>query len=189
MRAMLGVALLFVLGCHQSGLPAAGGAAGPFDLAMSAPVGRGMADFAAAPLDLASSCHYATPNASTSLAGYALGYGWVGNGDGGGESFCGGPPEIAIIKLQDSDTYNDESPQRTSIAATLPLTLGPQAVTVYTTIGGERTAAGTLDVTAFTHTSDGIGIESVNGSIDAPTLQLSGSFAADHCHALDVICI
>jgi len=190
MRATFGVGLLFVVGCHHSGLPATGGVAPTLDLAMvSQSVDAGTVDFASPPFDLASHCHYAAPNATTALAGRDLPYAWVGNGDGGGEPGCGGPPEICFIELGDGDTWNYSSKMRTWIAAKLPITLGPQKVSVYTVIGGERMADGTLDVTSFTHTADGVGIDSMQGSIESPSLALSGSFAAEHCRDLDVTCI
>jgi hypothetical protein len=167
MRATFAVAVLFMLGCHQSGLPSVDG---------------GTADLASPPSHLASTCRYTMPNASTTLAGHALAYSWVAN------TICEGPPIVASIGLQDGDTFNYDSPQ-TWIDAKLPLTLGPQAVTVHTGLGGERMADGTLDVTSFTHTEDGIGIASMKGSVEAPALQLTGSFAADHCPELDRICI
>ena len=180
MRATFGVAVLFMLGCHQSGLPATGGTV---DLGLRPSVDAGTADLASSPPDLAGSCHYTMPNASTSLAGHALAYSWVGN------SACEGPPVLARIELQDGETFDYDPTQQTWIEAKLPLTLGPQAVTVHTRLGGERMADGTLDVTGFTHTEDGVGIDNVQGSIESPALQLSGSLAADHCPDLDLICI
>jgi hypothetical protein len=183
MRATFAVAVLFTLGCRQSGLPATGGAATVVDLGLSPSVDAGTADLASPP-HLASSCHDAMPNASTSLAGHALAYSWVAN------SSCDGTPSLARIELEDSDTFDYDSPVETMILATLPLALGPQAVTVYTGLGAdEHMADGTLDVTGFTNTPDGIYIDSVQGSIESPTLQLSGSFAADHCAELDIACI
>jgi hypothetical protein len=180
MRATFGVAVLLMLGCHQRGLPATGRTV---DLGPTPSVDAGTADLASSPPDLPGTCHHTMPNASASLAGQVLGYSWVGISE------CEGPPVLARIELQPGDTFDYDSTQQTWIEAELPLTLGPQAVTVHTGLGGERMADGTLDVTGFTHTEDGLGIDSVQGSIESPALELTGSFAADHCPDLDLICI
>jgi hypothetical protein len=188
MRATIGAGLLCLFGCNHGGLPSNGSKAPPpDDLAtmVSAP-----ADFALPSLDLASACRLAMPNATTALAGNALLYAWIGNVDGGGEAHCGGPPEDVVIVLSADPSAENGELQRTSFGLTLPVQLGTHSATAYTELGGEQQADATVEVTGLTILSDGSGgMDTLQGSVDSPTLGLSGQFSASHCPYFDVTCI
>jgi hypothetical protein len=186
MRATIGAGLLCLFGCNHGGLQATSDGAPPvFDLATVAAV----ADFALPPLDMANACRLTMPNATTALAGNALVYAWIGNVDAGGEGHCGGPPEDVIIVLSAYPSPDSNVGQRTSFGLTLPVQLGTQSSTLYTTIGGDQQADATVEVTGLTVGSSGVGLDALQGSVDSPTLGVSGQFSANHCPYFDVTCI
>jgi hypothetical protein len=184
-RAIGAGLLLFLLGCNRAGLPAGGEPPKPTDLAT--PVSQ-PADLSLPTFDLASGCQLTMPNATTALPGHTLAYAWLGNVDEGGESGCGGPPEGVVILLAEDPTPGSFD-KRTSFGLTLPAQLGTQTVTVYTTIGGQRQADATLEITGVTPIGSVPGLEGLQGTIDSPGLGLSGQFSAGHCRDLDVTCI
>jgi hypothetical protein len=188
-------ALLFasaLAGCHRDGLPV-GGDQPARDMAradLGAPPSLDMTPTVA---DMAKLCVLDAPNSAVTAGNQTLGYAWLGNLDSGaGESTCAGPAELVQV-LFSVDGANGPPEYRAGAARVnfsldLPLALGTHATEVRSVVGQTTGAPATVEVTSFTP-DDGRGLGRLEGTIDAPSIQLSGSFTAVHCWLLDVICI
>jgi hypothetical protein len=185
MRAVLTLALAFAIGCNEGALPgAAVDGAAPADLSSVASVDLASVDLAG--IDLADPCALAASNSTVVVGTSALPYALLGNVDVGNESSCGPPPEGVVIALSDDPAGATSS---TSIQLLLPVKLGKQSAMITTQIGGLHQGSGTVDVTAFTLMGSGPGLQTLEGTVDAPGLSMSGHFAAGHCARLDLVCI
>lgn len=145
-------------------------------------------DFAFGSSDLSSICGLPAPNAMVTIPSLEpFRYAWLGSADTGGEANCGPPAEATRVTILQHDDPLGSPTLWFDLA--LLVQEGHYQVDVFV-IGTDLLRLeghGTVDITSVT--TSPAGVEALSGILSVPSLQLGGSFGAQHCAILDASCI